>query len=109
MKTVHVDSISRPCIEDDILCLPTIGSCRWVIIATGPITVCAALKWARNNNMETFTDWVFFANEKEIPWDRIPDKVSIAHSCRKWSPLFHPDDVIPWGDDIETLVALERS
>ena len=51
--------------------------------------------------------WAFFRNEAEITWDEVQDQMGIVEAYRR---IFHAERKghwVPWGDEIEALVALE--
>ena len=53
--------------------------------------------------------WIFHIDKNFVSWDDlgIEDKLAVTREfMRSWYAV--KGDVIPWGDDIETLVALER-
>lgn len=53
--------------------------------------------------------WIFYIDNRLVSWDNlgVGDRLAIAREfMQNWYLV--KGDVIPWGDDIETLVALER-
>ncbi len=108
MNITWIEGPSRPYVKDDALYLPhTQNDVRWSEITTKLTIAVIRMEWKDASELGWVAEWIFFNTEQEIPWDEVQDKVSVARSFREWN--FHPDDVIPWGDDIETLIALEQS
>ena len=53
-------------------------------------------------------EWTFHVDGNSVSWDDlgIEDRLTVAREfVRRWYVV--EGDVIPWGEDIETLVALE--
>lgn len=121
MNIVQVDGLERPYIENNTLYMPDdrqMGSAlavRWLVITEVPVISVIRVEWEGDTSKDWTQDigwaaeWVFFADSDEVEWDGILNKITIAREFRErhWVP--QPNDVIPWGDGIETLIALESA
>ena len=115
MNIVQVNDLERPYIENSTLYMPDDyqmagdGATRWMIITEEPVVSILQIKWEHIAQTGWAAEWMFFMNGQEVKWDNVPDKIAVAREFRgdHWTPM--PNDVIPWGDDIETLIALESS
>ncbi len=121
MNTVQVDDLERPYVENNTLYVPSdcqMGSAlavRWLVITEVPVISVIRIKWEADTSKSWTqdigwaTEWVFFADGNEVEWDSILNKTAIAREFRgrHWVP--QPNDAIPWGEDIETLLALESA
>ena len=110
MNIVRVDGLDQPYMEDDTIYMPTgtNSDTQWCVVSKIPIAIIVRVVWASNpgySDMGWVVDkWMFF-DRQEIAWEQVQDKVAVAREARKRLRL--DNSVIPWGDDIETLVALE--
>lgn len=107
----------RPYVEEDILYLPRDQSRlnavtrRWYTVTRNPVISVVRIEWTQDaniNDLGWIAEWVFFVDGQEVNWSNIEDQVTVAYETRQSTLVPHPADIIPWSDDIETLVALER-
>ena len=113
MRIERANGMSRPCVVNNCLLV----SSKWddyPIMFDGKMVIAVAEKGLGSaydeDNMYTFASWVFFTEDTETDWDCLLPEVQldIAKKVIETVKTIYPDDIVPWTEEQQALVALEN-